>query len=104
MHRIDGNETDPQIVLEVLVGRNIAAAALQAHLHVELAALAHGCDVDVLVEHFDIAVGFDHAAGNHTRLIRAQVNRLRTISRQLERNLLQVQDDVGSVFDHAGER
>ncbi len=67
----------PKIFVEVLVGRNVAAAALEAHFHVELAAFADGRDVDVLVENFDVSIGFDHAGGNNTRLFGAQVDRLR---------------------------
>ena len=101
---VDRDEADAQILVEVLVGGNIAAAALQTHFHVELAAFADGGDVDVLVENFDVAVGFDHAGGNDAGLISAQINRFRRVARKLERNLLQVQDDVGRVFDDAGDR
>ena len=94
----------PEIVFEILVRGNVAAAALQAHFHVELAAFAHGRDVDFLIEHFHIAVGFDHAAGDDSRLIGAQVDRLRTITRKLERNLLHVEDDVGRIFYDSGDR
>ena len=34
----------------------------------------------------------------------AQVKRLGTVAVELERNLLQVEDDVGRIFDHAGDR
>ena len=101
---VDRNESDAEIFVEILVGGNVAAAALQAHFHVELAAFADGRDVDVFVENFDVAIGFDHAGGDDARLIGAQIDRLRRIAAQLERNLLQVQDDVGRVFDHAGNR
>ena len=104
MHGIDRNETDAEILVEILVGGSVAAAALQAHFHVELAAFADGGDVDVFVENFDVAVGFDHAAGDHAGLIRAQVDRFRRIAGELERNLLEVEDDVGRVLDHAGDR
>ena len=104
MDGVDGNESDAEIVFEVLVGGDVAAAALQAHFHVELAAFAHRRDVDFLVQNFDIAVGFDHAAGHDAGLIGAQVDRFRTFAGELERNLLQVQDDVGRVFDNSGDR
>src|SRR4029077_11949811 len=71
---IDGNKSDAKIFVVILVGGNIATAALQAHLHVELAAFADGRDVNVFVEHLDIRIGFDHAGGDHTRLIGAQVD------------------------------
>src|SRR6267378_450555 len=101
---MDGNEPDPQIVFEVLVGGNIAAPTLQAHLHVELATFAHGRDVNFLVQDFHIAVRLDHAAGYYARLIGPQIDRLGTFARKLERNLLQVQDDVRRIFDYAGNR
>ncbi len=104
MDGIDGNESNTQIVFEVLVGGNVAAPTLQAHLHVELAAFAHGRDVDFLVQNFHIAVRLDHAAGYHARLIGPQVNRLGTFARKLERNLLQIQDDVGRILDYSGNR
>src|SRR5208337_2686311 len=69
--------------------------------HVELAALGDGGDVDVLVEDLDVVVGFDHAGGDHAGLVGAQVQRLGTFARELERNLLEVQDDVGGVFNHS---
>ena len=42
--------------------------------------------------------------GDNTGLVRAQVKRLRAFAVQLERNLLQVEDDVGRVFNDAGDR
>ncbi len=104
VHGIDGNESDTQIVFEIPVRGNVTASALQAHFHFELAALAYCRNVDVLIEHFHIAVGLDRAARNHARLIGAQVNRLWTISSKFERNLFQVEDDVGGVFDDAWYR
>ena len=38
------------------------------------------------------------------RLVRAQIKRLGTFPVQLEGNLLEIQDDVGGVFDYAGDR
>ena len=94
----------PEILVEVLVGSDVAAPALQTHLHVELATLAYGGNVDVLVQYFDVPIRLDHARGHDARSIRAQVDRLRRIARKLERNLLEVQDDVGRVFHHARDR
>ena len=60
--RIHGNEAQAQVGVEVLVGGDIAAPALEAHLHIQLAALRNGGDIDVLVQDLDVAVGFNHAA------------------------------------------
>ena len=91
----------PEVGVEVLVGGDIAAAALEAHFHVQLAAFGEGGDIDVLVEDLDVAVGFDHSRGDHAGLVGAQIERLGALARELEGNLLEVQDDVGRVFDHA---
>ena len=74
----------PEILVEILVRRNVAAALLQAKLHLNLAAFADGGDVNVLVQDLDIAIGFDHAAGDNTRLIGAQIDHLRRIAGELE--------------------
>ena len=69
VHGINRNEADAQVFIEVLVRRNIAAPALEAHFHVQLAAFADGRDVHVLVEDLNVAIGLDHAAGDHARLV-----------------------------------
>ncbi len=102
--RVDRDEADAEIAVEVLVGGDVTAAALEAHLHVELAAFADGADVDVLVENLDVGVSLDHAGGDDARLVRMQVERLRAVAVELERNLLQVEDDVGRILDDAGDR
>src|SRR5262249_54569678 len=101
---VDRDKSDAEVLVEILVGGNVAAAALEAHFHVEPSAFANGRDVNVLVEDLDIRIRLDHARRNHTRLIGTQINRLRRVSAQLERNLLQVQDDISRVFNHAGNR
>ena len=65
--------------------------------------LGHGGDVQVAVQHFDIGAGFDLAGGHFAGLVDTQADGLDAIVHHLERNLLQVQDDVGRVFDHARE-
>ena len=101
--RVDRDPADAEILVEVLVGRDVAAAALHAHLHVELAALGDGRDVRVRLEDLDVAVGLNVARAHLARLVDAQRQRLGVVDVQLERNLLQVEDDVGRVLDHAGE-
>src|SRR5947209_1654593 len=103
MHGVDGNEPQAKIFFEVLVGRDVAASALEAHLHVELAAFGDSRNVNVLVEDLDVAISLDHAGGHNARLVRLQVDRLRSVTIELERDLLQVQDDVGGVFDHSAD-
>ena len=104
--RVDGinrNKSDAEIFVEIFVGGNVAASALQPQFHVKPAAFADGGDVNVLVQDFDVPVGFDHARSDHARLVRAQIDGLGRVAVQLERDLFQVQDDVSRVLDHAGD-
>src|SRR6267378_2612876 len=100
---VDRDEAEAEVAVEVLVGRDVAAAALEAHLHIDLAAFADGADVDVLVENLDVAIGFDHAGGDDAGLVGAEVEGLGAFACELEGNLLEVQDDVGRIFDDAGD-
>ena len=49
-------------------------------------------------------IDLDVLGAHDARLVDAQVQRLRVVDVQLQRNLLQVEDDVGRVLDHAGNR
>ena len=103
MNRIDRNIADGEVFIEVLIGRDVAAAGAQAHFDVELAALADGGDVQVPVEHFDVGIGLDLAREDVAGTIDAEANGLDALAHDLERDLLQVEDDVGGVFDNAGD-
>src|SRR5439155_20713977 len=102
MYGIDGNETQAEIIFEILVGGDIAAAALEAHFHIDLAAFADGGDVHIFVEDLNVGISLDHAGGDDAGLAGAQVQRLGALAVQLEGNLLEVEDDIGSVLNHAG--
>jgi hypothetical protein len=103
MHRIHGNVADGQILVEVAVRANVAAAVLHAHLQLQLAALAHRGDVDALVQHREIGVFLDHGRGHDAGLLRVERDGLGLIGVQLQRHLLQIEDDVGGVLHHAGD-
>src|SRR5262249_17970339 len=101
MHRVDRNEPQAQVFIKDLVGGNISAPALQAHLHVQLAAFGNRGDINVLIQDFDIAISFNHAGGDNARLLGLEIDGFRTVSVQLERDLLQVEDNVGGILDYA---
>ena len=83
---------------------DVAAAGLQPHFDRELAAFAHRGHVHIAVKHFDVGVGFDLAAADVAGVIHAQAHGFDAVSHDLERNLLQVEDDIGGVFHHARNR
>ena len=104
VHRVDRDVAERQVLVEVLVGADVAAAALQPHLDREPAAFADGGDVHVAVEHFDVGVGLDLAAAHIARLIHGEADGFDSLAHDLEGNLFQVEDDIGGVFDHARNR
>ena len=94
----------PRSSSKFLSADDVAAAALHAHLHVELAALADGGDVGIGLENLDVGVGLNVARTNLAGLVHAERQRLGVIDVQLQRNLLEVEDDVGRVLDDPGNR
>ncbi len=104
MHRVNRDPADAEILVEVLVGRDVAAAALDPHLHHQFAAVGDRRDVGIRLENFDIRVGLDVTRPHFTRLGDVQIQRLHRIAVHLQGHLLDVQDDVGRVFDDAGDR
>ena len=101
---VDGNPADTEVLVEVLLGGNIAAALLDPQLHVQRAAVGHRRDVGVGVENLHRGVGFEMRRLDLARLVGPQVQRLRLVGVQLDGDLLQVQDDVGRVLDHSRNR
>ncbi len=101
MHRIDGDVSKRQILVVVAVGSHIAPPRFQAHLDVQLAAFAHGCNRHVAIQHFDVGVGLNLPAQHLSRPVYLQPGHASTLTDHLERYLLKIEDDVGGVFHHA---
>jgi hypothetical protein len=99
--RIHGDEANAQVSVEVLVGGDIAASALEAHLHVQLAPFGKSGNINVLVQYLDVAIGLNHSRSDHAGLVGPQIERFGALARKLEGNLLEVQDNVSRVFNHA---
>ena len=99
-----GNVSDRQVFLEILVGLDIPASLFDAHFDLQLAAFADGGDVHVRIEDLDIRIRGDVAGRQLSGLVRFEIDRFRVIHVELERNLLQVHDDVGGIFRHVGDR
>ena len=56
------------------------------------------------LEHFDVLIDFDVARAHFARLVDTDVERLDFVGVQHERHLLEVEDDVGRILDHARNR
>src|SRR5882762_9829063 len=95
---------DRQIFVVVAVRGHVAAAVLGAHLDLQLAAFANRGDVYALIEHREVRILFDLRRCHRTGILHVDVNRLRQIGVQLDRDLLNVEDNVRGIFDHTGNR
>src|SRR5580658_4216926 len=104
VNAVDRDEADTEVGVEVLVGRDVPTTALEAHLHIDAAAFGDRADVDIGIENLDVRVSLDHARGDDARLVDVKVEGLGAVAVELERNLLQVEDDVGRILDDAGDR
>ena len=88
----------------VLHGRDVAAAALDDELDLELALVVQGGDVHVGVVHRDTGRRHDVTRGDLTRALLAQVHGDRLVLLGGHDQALEVQDDVGDIFLHARAR
>src|SRR5215510_5066801 len=99
MEGVDRDTPDAEILVEVLVRRNVAPAALDAHFHMELATLGHGRDVSVRLENLDVGVALNIASSDFASLVDPQRQCLGVVDMQFQRNLLEIENDVGGVLD-----
>ena len=102
VHRVDRNPSDAQILIEVLVGRHIAAPLLDSHLHVQRTAVGDGGNVQARLEDFDVPVRLEVPRRDFAGLVRPQIQSFRLIRVELDRDLLEIQDDIGRVLHYTG--
>src|ERR1700691_3587246 len=101
MNRIDRDVAQGQVFIVVAVGCHVPAAGFKPHLDVELAAFANRGDRQVAIQHFHVGVRLNLSAQNLSGTVDAEPRDADSFAAHLEWDLLQVQDDVGGVFDHA---
>ena len=104
MHRVDRDIAKRKIFVEITIRRHVAAAPFQAHLDVERTAAAERCDMQTRIENFDVGVALDVAGGNFSGPRFGNRQGLGFAAVQLEWHLLEIEDDVGSVLNHAFDR
>ena len=104
MDRVDRNVAERQIAVGVAVGNLIAAAALQTRLELQRAFLRKRGDVRRRIEDLDVRIGFEIGGRDDTRATLFEIESLRSFAVHLERDLLEVEDDISHVFNHALQR
>ena len=101
VHRDDA---DRVARLLVLVRHAVADAALDGHLHLQGRAPGQRGDVQLGVEDLDAGGRRDVAGGDLGRALGLQVDRGGLLQLRADHQLLEVQDDVGDVLGHLGDR
>ena len=91
------------VLVEVLVGRDVAAAVLDDHLDVERPVDVEGGDRDGRVEDLDVGVVGDVGRGDRGRPGLLDRHPPRLVALELQGDRLEVEDDVGDVFDDPGD-
>ena len=104
--RVDGHPADLVVGALVLDRRDVAAAALDDELHLQLALVGQGGDLQVGVVHLDAGRGRDVGGGDVTGTGLAQVHRDGLVVLGGDDEGLEVEDDLGDVLLdtlHGGE-
>src|SRR5215213_805196 len=101
VNRFHRDVAERQVLVEVALGGDVAAPALEAHLDGQRAALADGRDVDVRVEDFHVGVGLYVGRRDLARAVAVNRQGLGLGAVELEGHLLEVEYNVGRVLDDA---
>jgi hypothetical protein len=98
--RVDRDPADLLLTGLVLVGGDVAAAALDRQLQLELALAVERRDVQVGVVHLDARRRRDVRGGHGARALLAQVHHDRLVVLAGDDELLDVEDQLGDVLLH----
>ncbi len=101
--RVDGDDADRLILALVLVAGGETTADANFEFAVELHLLVEGADDLVLVDHVVDVVARDVTGGDDAFLLDLDREDAGLLFVVVELHLLEVEDDVGDILDHAGK-
>jgi hypothetical protein len=104
MHGVDRDVADSHVVVEVLVGRDVAPPRRDPHLHLQPAVLRERRDRGLRLQDLDRGVALDVGRGDLPLALDVQRQQLLVGRVHLDRDLLQVENDVGHVLHDARQR
>ena len=104
IQRVDRHQPDRRIGRAVGSGRDIALPDVGGQLHVERRALVEVTDQQIGVHDLDVARRRDHTRGHIDRARRRQLEALGPLALHADRELFDVEDDVGHVLANARQR
>jgi hypothetical protein len=91
-------------VAECWSAGDVAAAAVDLDLHAQVAVTVQRGDVQVLVQHLDLGVHLEVPGAHLALAAHLEHALLRAVAEQLQPHLLQIENDLGDVLDHARQR
>src|ERR1700733_7454704 len=101
---VDRDQADRRVFGTVALGGDIALARGDRELHADLGAFVQRADLEVGVEHGDVADSLDVAGGHDARALLLHDHALGAFALHLDRDVLDVQHDVGDVLANACDR
>src|SRR5205085_12338904 len=101
---VDRNQADRRVFGTVPLGGDIALARGDGEFHADFSALVQGADLQFRIEHHDIADGLNVACGDHSRTLLLHDHALGAFALHLDRDILDVEHDVGDVLANARDR
>jgi hypothetical protein len=97
---IKGDVVDAQGFVEILVGRDIAAAAFDDHFDIQLAVPVEGGNMNVRVQDLDVSVMDDVRRLGLGRALYLESYLFGLTPLDVEGDALDIQDDVGHILDN----
>src|ERR1700724_3493551 len=101
---VDRDQADRRVLRPVALGGDIALAGRDRELHAYFGTLVQRANLQVRIEHHDIADGLDVAGGDDARALLLHDHALGAFALHLDRDVLDVEHDVGDVLANAGDR
>src|SRR6185437_8642284 len=101
---IDRDQADRRVLGTVALGGDVALAGGDGELHADLGALVQRADLQIRIEHHDIADGLDVTGGDDARTLLLHDHALGAFALHLDRDVLDVEHDVGDVLANARDR
>src|SRR5690606_23898355 len=102
--RVDRDRADLLIVLHVFLGGDVPTALANLHLTEEANVFGQRADLEFGVGDLDVVVAFNLLGEHFPLLVDVKAQRRRSIGVQLDAQLLDVQNDLGDVFQHTLDR
>src|SRR5262249_35564396 len=101
---IDRDQSNRSILWTVALRRHISFAGIDGELHPYLSAFIEMAQHQFRIEDDNVADGLDIARGDEGRTGLLHHHALRAIALHLDGDVFDIEDDVGHILAHAGNR